>query len=145
EDPLKALLSTLNEETNIARTNILRVGTTDVTTDYSIVTITVRPIDSIVSDPNQTFIEELKKQITGAPEKLTKADVPSACINALIMLNNVGIKAVEDKAFALGFLALKSFSEIDPIVHCLGTYGAAAVKLNVLWDGVPPELKVTVK
>jgi hypothetical protein len=144
EDPMKALLSTLNQETNVAPTTRLRVGTTIVTTDYSMVTVKVSQIASIVADPNQTFIDDLRKQIAGAPDKLTKADVPSACIAAAITLNTVGIKADADKAYALGFLALKSFSEKAPILGCLGTYyGPMAVTLDVLWDGVPPAVKVT--
>jgi hypothetical protein len=147
DDPLKNLIAALNQQKNYARTVNLRVGTTSVITDFSTVKIRVRRVDSIVGDKNRSFVDDLRKQIQNAPEKLTAADIPATCILAATTLNNAGIKADADKAYAIGFLALKSFADKRQIARCLGrSYARTAVKLgDVLWKGLPSEVALTDK
>lgn len=144
QDPMQALIASLNEDKNQAATTALKVGTTKITTDYGSVTVKLRPVTSIVADKNRAFIDDLRKQIQGAPDKIAVADAASTCITAATKLNASGIRADADKAYALGFLALNNFTAKPPILACLGSYKAAAVKLgDLLWSGEPPEVTIT--
>ncbi|MGZ5841760.1 MAG: hypothetical protein ACXWJ8_07465 [Xanthobacteraceae bacterium] len=143
--PINSLLETLNKASNYAITQNLRVGTTVVRTDYANITITVRPVTSIVADKNKDFIDSLKKGIDGAPSKFTASDPKPNCTPIAVALNNAGFKAEQDKAFALGYLGLITFQTKEQIMSCLGQdYVVAAAQLgDQLWKGVPSALVVT--
>ena len=142
--PLNALLATLNKTRNYTATTALKIGVTKISTDYADITVTVRPVSSIVGDKNQDFLDDLKKGIDNAPTKLAAADQNPECRPLAVALNKAGFRSDQDKAFALGHLAVNTFLSKSQILICLGDYALPAANLgNKLWAGYPLSLVVT--
>jgi hypothetical protein len=139
--PMSDLIATLNKAQNYTKTQSLKVGKTVVMTDYTRITINVRAVPSIVAEPdrNQDLIDELKKSIDNAPNKLAATDQNPNCIPLAAILAKAGFRDPRDQAFALGYLAVNTFSSKDQIITCLGPkFALPAAKLgDLLWSGYP--------
>jgi hypothetical protein len=151
QKPFASLLALLNKNRNIGRSYDLPAGTTYITTEYSVVTVNVRELSSVVTDRNQKYIGDMTKQIASAPQKLDASSnqtIQSSCSLFANAVARLGFGSIDDQAFALAYAAQQSFSTRDQMVHCLGAAGAsyctAAEKLDLLWSGTLGNLRPSV-
>jgi hypothetical protein len=144
QDPFSKLLALFSKHRNFARTyKLSTAGPTVIDTQFSRVTITVKPIAAIVDEPK--YIGELRKQIDGAPDKFTGTNIRANCVSMAAVLGRAGFVSPKDQAYAVTYTALKSFTTKNDILECLGKRRAqVAVNLgDILWRGVPDEIRIT--
>ena len=143
QDPIGKLLALLTKNQSFARTyKLSTAGPTIIDTQFSRVTVTVTPVPAIVDVPK--YLSELKKQIDGAPEKIPTTSIKDSCVSIVATLARTGFVSPKDQAYALTYLALKSFTNKDDILQCLGKRRAQqAVDLgDLLWLGVPDQITI---
>jgi hypothetical protein len=113
------MLAQLNQDTNYARSVTLGEGTTTITTTYAIITVKVRSIPSLIGDANHDFSDDLRK--VGDSQSAKVADPPA---NSCEKLNNNlaadGLSSDEDRAFVIGYEALKNLTTKENVIDCLG-------------------------
>jgi hypothetical protein len=143
EDPFGKLLALFNRNRSYARSYKLSVGTSRIDTQFSSVTVTVKSVPSIVDVPK--YLDELKKQIDAAPEKIQTTDIGPSCLKIVSALARMGFVSEKDQVYALTYTALKSFTDKDSILQCLGKRraGQAVALGDLLWRGIPAEFKIT--
>jgi hypothetical protein len=143
-DPFGKLLSLFNKNHNFARTyKLSTAGPTVLDTQFGRVTVTVKSVPAIVDVPK--YLDELKQQIDGAPQKIPTTGIHDTCVSMAAALGRMGFVSPKDQAYALTYVALKSFTDKNDILECLGKKRAQlAVSLgDLLWRGVPDEIRIT--
>lgn len=139
--PLESLFKDLfpSSGANYQITTKLRIGSTSVATQFSTVSVTVRPIDSIVFDdknPDNPYFKDFAKLIDGL--KITGSLDENACQGVQRSLSQAGFRSADDQAYALGRLAIgKNLGSRASAAECLGDLCQTAIadKMDgVLWN-----------
>ncbi len=131
------MLKLLNKDQIFASSRILGVGATTVTTDYSTVTVSVRAVSSLISDTKYDFSNDLRSLGEKSAAKVTgttASDLNNSCAKLATNLSLDGVTAVEDRAFVVGFEALKTVTTQEQVMACLGRLVIPAAKLKSLWQ-----------
>jgi hypothetical protein len=119
----------------------LTVGATSVATQFSTVSVVVRPIDSIVFDdinPDKPYFNDFTKTIDSLSFDATSSGKSCSAIRRSLIL--AGFTSPDDEAYALGRVAIKNnLSNKASVAECLGyslCQSALATKMDaVLWAG----------
>ncbi|RWQ30230.1 MAG: hypothetical protein EOS21_32430 [Mesorhizobium sp.] len=117
----------------------LRVGTYVVATKYASVSISIRPVVSIVTDRNPAFKDDLRAQINAANVKLDAAKIESSCRAARYDIFSLGFRSPLDLAYGLTSLAAHAGFNKKEMLTCLGPeYAAVAVAADArFWQTFP--------
>jgi hypothetical protein len=138
------ILTVLNKGQNITRpVRDLRVGTYRIQSDYAVVSITIRPVASIVLDRNRAFVEDLKAQINSASVKLDSAKLEASCRAGRYGIYQLRFRSPTDLAFGLAHLSAHAGFSIDETIKCLTPeYALVAAKAgNPFWSNFPDDFK----
>lgn len=133
ENPFGKLLALLNRNHSFARTYKLSVGTTSVDTQFSRVTVDVKPVSAIVDVPK--YLTELKKQIDSAPQKLPATGIHDACTGVAKDLGNAGFVSPKDQAFTVAYAALRAYNDKNNILECLGKKTRSSLSISATFCG----------
>lgn len=134
QDPLRRVLSALDDEENYGVTIKLSPGYHDVLTDFSKVGITVTYLRSVITDGAQEVRNAFRKQLDTAPEKIDAANLNSCVILANALLS-LGFSPQEDIPFAVAYRALRSGLSADQTAQCLGRdYALRAAERTDVWS-----------
>jgi hypothetical protein len=144
--PFQNILGALNRGLNSTKiVDGLRVGSYEITTDYTSVTVNVRLVPSIVLDNNSVFRTDFRDKINAAPEKLdgTSANLDKNCRAVRGGLTQSSFTDREDIAYALIALGARAGFGRNDILKCLTReYATAAAKFpDSVWLSFPVELK----
>src|SRR2546425_128267 len=119
QNPIQNILNALNRGKNFTRiVQIVGSGTYTVKTPYSIVTIKVRPVPSVVLDGNSTFRTDFRAQINAAPEKIDVNNIDKRCQGVRSGLTESSFTSRTDIAYALIALAAKASFGRDQVIRC---------------------------
>jgi hypothetical protein len=139
--PLQTLFQDLFPKTGrtYQTTLPLRVGTPSVATQFSTVSVAVRPIDSIVFDeqnPDKPYFNDFTKTIDGLSFDANSYEKSCSAIRRSLTL--AGFTSSDDLAYALGHIAIKNnLSNKASVAECLGgdlCENAIAPKMiGILW------------
>lgn len=145
EDPIKAIVKTFDKTRSFGEGIKMRTGTYTVTTKYSVTTITVENIASIVLAKPASLQKGFRDQLKSAPEKIPADKVATTCGQIAASLKPLGFTEEEDIPFALTYLASQSVVTKGKILECLGDdYAANAAKLGpVLWGLIRRSVRLT--
>lgn len=142
--PFQTILAALNRGLNSTKIiDRLRVGTYEITTNYTTVTVTVRHVSSIVLDGTSEFRVDFRDKVNAAPEKLDTANLDKSCRAVRGGLTQSSFTAREDIAYALIALGARVGLARNDILKCLTRdYATAAVKFpDSVWAIFPRELR----
>ncbi|SFJ93859.1 hypothetical protein [Bradyrhizobium sp. cf659] len=142
--PFQNILAALNRGVNSTKIiDGLRVGTYEITTNYTSVTVTVRPVPSIVLDENSVFRVDFRDKINAAPEKIDTTNLDKSCRAVRGGLTQSSFTAREDIAYALIALGARVGLARNDILKCLTLdYAPAATKFpDSVWISFPTELR----
>lgn len=148
QQKVASILTALNQGKNYTRPiRGLKVGQYVITSDYAKLTITVRPVPSIVLDKNPAFKNDLKAQITTASVKVDAGNLSSSCRGAQYDVWSLGFRSTVDLAYALTHLSAHAGFTIPQSITCLTKeYATAAAKAdNRFWDSFPPAFVIKPK
>ena len=131
------MLKLLNKNQILASSRILGIGTTTVVTDYSIVTVSVNAVPSLITYAKHDFSNDLRnlgEKSTAKVTGTTATDLEGSCTKLATNLSLDGVTSVEDRAFVVGFEALKAVTTREQVMACLGRLVIVASKLTSLWQ-----------
>jgi hypothetical protein len=138
EDPIKAILTAMNNDSNYGENVRLRTGRYIINTKYSTVTVTVSPLSSIVSAASDELRQDFRSALDSAT-KIETTNFTGTCSQIGANLEKVGFSREQDVPYALAYLAANALSQPIDIIHCLGRdYAVRAAKLGpILWSNIP--------
>ncbi|MER9405218.1 hypothetical protein NKI36_14320 [Mesorhizobium caraganae] len=148
EAPYRDLLVELNKGDNFTKTIQLSPGKYQISTQYSVETVVVRPISSAVSDMNTTFTALFEQQVNDAKEKMQPPGSRATCGAILGDLRALGFYSPTDQGYALVQIALRGgLTKQEVLANCLprGPAMAVARLKDFYWKGIPDESRITVQ
>jgi hypothetical protein len=146
QGPIQNILGVLNSGKNYTKIiENLKVGSYSVLTDYSLVTIKIRSVPSIVLDPNTTFRTDFRAQIDAAPDKIDINNIEQSCQGIRSGLTEGSFTSRTDIAYALIALGAKAKFNQDQIIHCVTRdYAPNAIAMpDSAWLSFPAEIRFT--
>ena len=119
----------------------LFTGVTTIKTRVGTVTLTTKPIESVIESRNSDFLSDLQTQLTAVTTKpKSGADLAQTCNSIAVGLAQSGITSISDVAYSLVFLSLKELNSTSDLLACLVNrqYAMAAANLDPkLFAGYP--------
>lgn len=145
EDPIKNILTQMNRDQNYGETVRLRTGRYTIKTKYSIVSLQVTQIPSIVTATSDDLRRDFRAALDSAPQKISSTSFESTCGQVATTLAGAGFSQNEDVPYALTYLAANALTTKNDIIHCLGkSYAARAARLgNILWPWINDAKRIT--
>ena len=146
QDPIKAILATLDKDENYTKSEEIHPGKYRIDTKYSKITIDVSMLPSIVGAKPSSLVKDFRKRLNTAPEKLKPDDLENSCSSIAVALGEAGFSQDADIPYALAYVAAKSVPK-EKILECLTEdYALSAAKLSddILWQWIPAKRRVGV-
>jgi len=145
EDPVKNILSKLNNDQNYGKSIRLQTGRYVIATKYSSISVQVSPISSVVTALSDELRQDFRAALDAAPQKIPSADFEDTCKLIATNLAGAGFSQNEDIPYALTYLASTALQSKDNIIQCLGnSYAVRAARLGkILWAWIPDDKKVS--
>lgn len=148
---IPGIAAVLNTDKGFNQTDAIelnRVGTYKANTKYVVITVNVRPMDSIVLDQNDSYKDDLKKQINGATAKLDgdKDKMAQSCHGALYDISQLGLKSPTDLAYGLLHMSAHAgFGQTQSILCLTNQYAYFAAKADSqkFWVSFPAGFSFT--
>lgn|GEM_PF-2463195 len=135
------MLGQFNKDRNFATSITLGEGTTTINTTYATIIVKVTPVPSLIGDARHDFTGDLRK--FGDSQSAKVADPPAwSCAKLNNSLASDGLSSDEDRAYVIGYEALKSLTTQEQIMDCLGRLVKVAAKIPKIWVD-NPDLKIT--
>lgn len=121
----------------------LRVGKYVYSTSYVRVTVTIRPIASIVLDANSDFRKDLRDQVNSASVKLDAAKLEQTCRGGVFDISQLGLKSPTDIGYGLLYLGAHAGFDRTQNINCLTRkYAVPVAKAgDRLWEMFPSEFR----
>lgn len=145
KEPINQIFSALDDGDSYTEARNINPGTYEVITNYTIVKIVVRPVESLVLDKNTSFRTAFRKQVSSA-EKLDPTKIPTTCLQVAGALGSLGFTSKVDLAYATYVLATRAGFQASQIIKCLGreyAYTAVDYKHLFFLPGAPEAFKFT--
>jgi hypothetical protein len=117
QGPISQILEAMNDGWNFPVARRLSPGKYIFGTPFVDVTVSVRPVESVVLDTTTTFRRDFRTQVYQTAEKLEVK--PDSCSQVAGRLGQLGFKSV-DQAYATYILATRAGFDRSDLIRCLG-------------------------
>ena len=146
QDSLTKLLTTLNVDENYGTAIDLTKGSFRVSSSYSMTTIDVLDLPSIIKSDTPSIRKSFRDQLDAATDKITPdSGLASTCRSIADALAVTGMSQDDDVPYAVAYRAIKSSLTKTQIMECLSPDLAlrAAQLGTILWSDALPSQQVS--
>jgi hypothetical protein len=97
--------------------------------------VNVRPSTALIVETRYDFSDDLRNLADKETVKVKPDSIDGSCASLGSNVGLDGVSAPQDKAYILGYEALRVLQTKDDIMHCLGQLVKVGAALKVLWEG----------